>query len=286
MKRSLVAAGTVVFLFVTGAVAPLVAATNSFPWMAGKAVMRSIAGSFLPPKGYTRTVVEPGSYADWLRNLPLKESGARVLLYNGAEKPNQNFHAAVIDIDTGTRDLQQCADAIMRLRAEYLFSVARFDAIEFRFTSGNPSPYVRWRAGYRPAISGNMVRWVRRAKPDSRYPAFRAYLDSVFTYAGTESLSGELEQRPALQQMQIGDVFIKGGSPGHALVVVDMAENRETGDKLFMIAQSYMPAQDIHILHNLNDSGLSPWYKVNFGTQLRTPEWEFSGSQLMHFKSP
>jgi hypothetical protein len=40
-----------------------------------------------------------------------------VLLYNGAPKFRQDVHAAVIDIDVGTRDLQQCADATMRLRA-------------------------------------------------------------------------------------------------------------------------------------------------------------------------
>ena len=45
--------------------------------------------------------------------------------------------------------------------------------------------------------------------------------------------------------MQIGDVLIQGGSPGHAVIVVDMAENPATGEKLYLLAQSYMPAQDI-----------------------------------------
>ena len=50
--------------------------------------------------------------------------------------------------------------------------------------------------------------------------------------------------------MQIGDVFIKGGFPGHAVVVLDMAENDRTGQRVFLLAQSYMPAQDIHIMKN------------------------------------
>ncbi len=50
-----------------------------------------------------------------------------------------------------------------------------------------------------------------------------------------------------------------------------------------MIAQSYMPAQDIHVLKNLNNPEISPWYDSNFGDKLYTPEWTFDKSQLMRF---
>ena len=50
--------------------------------------------------------------------------------------------------------------------------------------------------------------------------------------------------------LQPGDVFIKGGSPGHAVIVVDVAIYTQTGKKVFLLAQSYMPAQQIHILVN------------------------------------
>jgi hypothetical protein len=43
-------------------------------------------------------------FCDWLRGLPLKPAGAPVLLFNGAPKFRQDVHAAVIDIDVGTRD--------------------------------------------------------------------------------------------------------------------------------------------------------------------------------------
>lgn len=55
-----------------------------------------------------------GSFAEYLRNLPLKPHGTKVKYYNGEEKPN-DVYVAVIDIDVGTRDLQQCADAVIRL---------------------------------------------------------------------------------------------------------------------------------------------------------------------------
>jgi hypothetical protein len=44
-----------------------------------------------------------------------------------------------------------------------------------------------------------------------------------------------------------------------------------------------MPAQEIQILKNPNNSSLSPWYAVDFGTSLQTPEWTFSSSQLKRF---
>ncbi len=51
----------------------------------------------------------------------MKPAGAPVLTYTGAPKWRQDVHVAVIDIDVGKRDLQQCADAIMRLRGEWLY---------------------------------------------------------------------------------------------------------------------------------------------------------------------
>lgn len=84
----------------------------------------------------------------------------------------------------------------------------------------------------------------------------------------------------------IGDVFIRGGSPGHAVIVLDMAENKATGERVFLLAQGYMPAQDIHILKNPSAPNLSPWYSTRFGTTLQTPEWEFKAGELKAFKSP
>ncbi len=107
-------------------------------------------------------------------------------------------------------------------------------------------------------------------------------MDMVFAYAGTISLAQELKP-VAIEDMRIGDVFIQA-SPCHCVIVVDMAQNTETGEKLFMIAQSYMPAQDIQILKNYNDESISPWYSVDFGDVLNTPEWKFNKGDLKRFE--
>ena len=48
-----------------------------------------------------------------------------------------------------------------------------------------------------------------------------------------------------------------------------------------MLAQSYMPAQDIQIL--VGDDGVSPWYDLNFGDYLYSAEWTFTKNQLKSF---
>jgi hypothetical protein len=49
------------------------------------------------------------------------------------------------------------------------------------------------------------------------------------------------------------------------------------------MAQSYMPAQNIHVLKNLNAGDLSPWYKLKENETLKTPEWQFASGSLYTF---
>lgn len=204
-------------------------------------------------------------------------------LFDGRLKANQSAHHAVVDIDTGARDLQQCADAVIRLRAEYLYFAKRYTDIQFNFTSGDPCRFDWWYSGYRPVVAGNKVTWKKQASFDYSYPNFRKYLTKTFAYAGTFSLARDLPSRATTTDLQAGDVFVKGGSPGHAVIVLDVAVNRETGKKVFLLGQSYMPAQDFHVLRNPNSPTLSPWYSIRIRGDLITPEWRFDWSQLKYF---
>lgn len=235
------------------------------------------------PPGFERVSYEAGSFGYFLQHLTLKPEGSKVMLYDGREKSRQDVHAAILDIDVGKRDLQQCADAVMRLRAEYLWQAGRFQDIQFSFTNGFPAPYSRWRSGERIRINGNEVSWVNRTEESDSYSTFRAYMNFIFAYAGTLSLDRDLKAK-AIDYIEAGDVFIQGGSPGHAVLVMDKAVHPDTGEKLVLLAQSYMPAQDIHILRNLRALELSPWYSVReFADIVHTPEWHFTKKDLKTF---
>ena len=210
----------------------------------------TLAARFRRRPASSAVAAAPDSFATWLRGLPLKPAGAPVLLYNGAPKFRQDVHAAVIDIDVGARDLQQCADAAMRLRAEWLYATHRPGEIAFNDTgSAKPIAFSRWAAGDRPRPSGRRSpgRAARRRMPS--YASFRRYMDTVFTWAGTHSLERELTAVP-LADIAPGDLFIKGGFPGHAVLVADVARSA-AGETRFLLLQSFMPAQQIHVLKNM-----------------------------------
>ncbi len=237
---------------------------------------------FQPPQGFVRQDESKTSFDFFLRNLPLKPLGSNVLYFDGTIKPNRNVYDAVVDLSIGKKDLHQCADAVMRLRADYFYSQKQYNKIHFNFTNGFRADFSKWAEGYRIAIKGNKTSWVKTAKPSDGYETYWKYLETVFTYAGTASLEKEMKPINS-SDIKIGDVFIKGGFPGHAVIVVDIAVNPKNNQKIMLLAQSYMPAQEIQILKNPNDNSLSPWYTVDFGTSLKTPEWTFSSSQLKRF---
>ncbi len=234
------------------------------------------------PSGFIRTNADFNSFAHYLRHLPLKPHGAIVRLFNGDEKPNHEIYVGVVDLPIGRKNLHQCADAIIRLRAEWLFKKGDFNNIAFNFTNGFRAEYAKWREGNRIVVSGNKVQWVNGTQRSTSYIDFWSYLEMVFTYAGTQSLNAELKSI-SVEEMRIGDIFIQGGSPGHAVIIVDMAQNPQTGEKIFLLAQSYMPAQEIHILTNPNKPNLTPWYNVKENTNLVTPEWTFHIKDLKRF---
>lgn len=241
----------------------------------------TIQDRFPAPKGFHRVAYSENSFAHYLRNLPLQAAEAPVLLFNGAIKRNQAAASAVVAMDVGKRDLQQCADAVIRLRAEYLWAQRAYAAIQFHFTNGFLAKYSNWRSGQRIRVNGNEVSWTNGRGVDTSYQAFRSYLNMVFAYAGTLSVAKELQPQ-SLANLQIGDVFIQGGSPGHAVIVVDMVVNATTGEKMILLAQSYMPAQNIHVL--TNPGAETPWYALDqLEGVFSTPEWRFKGSDLRRF---
>ncbi len=206
----------------------------------------------LPP-GYERIESTGKSFGSFLRKQPLKPDKT-VYLYNGKPKYNQQAQYAVLNMSVDTKDLQQCADAVMRLRAEYLRQMNK--SVCF---SDNAGKNYCWNS--------------------YRNRGWQSYLETVFGMCGTLSLEKQLRLQ-SWRNLSAGDVLIKGGSPGHAVIVMDIARHKQTGEIIFLLAQSYMPAQDMHVLQNLNEKSINPWFRVPSGNIINTPEWTFYATQL------
>lgn len=219
------------------------------------------------PKDYIRIPVPRNSFATYLRSIPLRRNNT-VYLYNRQPKSNQSLHYAVLDISTGDKYLQQCADAIMRIRAEYFYQRKLYDSIYFR----------------RDAHTVYHFRTDKTETENTTHEKLLQFMEKVFINCGTYQLEKQLKPVNPFSAMQIGDVLVKGGAPGHAEIVTDMAYHKQTGKKIFLLAEGYMPAQDIHILLNPLHPTLGPWYELDTEQQqVVTASWVFSTNQLKHW---
>jgi hypothetical protein len=226
----------------------------------------TIQERFATPAGFIRISEADNSLATFMRKLPLKEWGSVVKYYNGAQKLQPNVYCSVIVLPIGTKDLHQCADAVMNLWANYLYSQKKYNDIQFKFLND--------------AAWHNFAIWSGGIYSKEK---FTKYMEQVWSAANTRSLFGQLKS-VTITAAKIGDVLIQTGKPyGHAIMIVDECANIKTGNKMYMLAQSYMPAQETQILINPNDSTNSPWYSFNESTDIITPEWNFTINDLRRF---
>jgi len=235
------------------------------------------------PEGYVRSVYVAGSFQNYIQDYQLKEFGAKVINYDGSEYGYQSGHVGILEIPVPSNGLQQCADALMRIRAEYLWDQNRKDEIGFNFTSGHYCSWKSYAEGYRPKINGSRVSFHKTASVNTSQENFYKYLNLIYTYAGTQSLYDELPKLTSVNDIEIGDMLIYPGSPGHVIMVVDAATN-DLGEKLFIFAQGNTPAQSVHMLKNPTNSGLSPWYEIELGAYLEIPTYYFNEVKFMRFK--
>ena len=171
----------------------------------------SILTRFNPPPGFVRIAVNEHSFAHYLRHLPLKPAGSKVKYYNGMEKGDYAY-IAVVNMNISPKDLQQCADAVMRLRGEYFYAQKEYDSISFTLTNGFKACYTEWMKGNRIIVNGNTTRWQKAAEPSNTYKDFRSYMDLVFTYAGTLSLSKTLYSK-VFRKLQLEMCLLKAVRP-------------------------------------------------------------------------
>lgn len=234
------------------------------------------------PNSYKRVEYPEGSFEDYLRNYKLKPFGSKIINYDDSEYFWQRGHIGILEIPVPNNGLQQCADALIRVRSEYLWETNRKNEIGFNFTSGHYCSWTKYSEGYRPKINGNKVSFHKTASANSSKDNFYKYLNLIYMYSGTLSLYNELKSIKA-QDLKIGDMLIKGGSPGHIVMIGDEVVNAK-GEKLFLLFQGNTPAQSVHLVKNLEDSNISPWYQLEDDAVIPVSNYIFGNSKFVRFK--
>lgn len=237
---------------------------------------------FSAPEGFARIAVSESTFADFVRHLPLRLDRTAVHQYNG--RPVGTTAAAIVMLPVGDRNLQQCADAILRLHAEHLWATDQRSAIAYHFTSGDRSAWTKWADGERFRVDGNRVERYQGAAPSANRSTFQNYLTHLFTYAGTRSLSMDAQRVPVDTPIQPGDFFLDPGSPGHVVLVLDVVASEE-GERRALLGQSFMPAQEFHVIEGgVNGSG---WFDLPDARDetLNVPAWTpFPRTEVWRFE--
>jgi len=243
----------------------------------------SVSARVKTPENYTRVQYPKGSFQEFIQNYRLKPFGAKVINYDGSEYFYQSGHVGVFDLSVPTNGLQQCADALIRLRSEYLWKKNQQSKVGFEFTSGHYCSWEKYAEGYRPKVKGSKVTFHKTANKNFTKANFYRYLNLIYTYSGTLSLYNELPKVISAKNLQVGDMLVYPGTPGHIIMIVDEVKN-EAGEKRFILAQGNTPAQSVHMLKNPNDSKMNPWYELELNAYIEVPGYYFNSAKFIRFK--
>ena len=253
---------------------PFVADPKRYPWLADDRDFpkpdSSLEQRFPTPPGYKRVKVPPGSFSEWLRTLPMAPEGTPATSFDGKETlaADDDYLAGVVAIDTGNPDLQQSSDVIIRLHAEYLWSRGEKDKISYLSATKLNMPLSRWEKGQRLIPNGPNVFWVIKGKPaEVDHVEFRKYLDAVFNWANSTSLSPRSTRVAEPKDLVAGDFFLQSGEPNHVAVVLDVAD-KPSGERVALLGQARNPAESIHVVR---PGKATPWFSVRPPVPVLTP---------------
>jgi hypothetical protein len=183
-----------------------------------------------------------------------------------AHPADDEYVAGVIAIDLGSADLQQSADVVIRLHAEWLWSLGKKDAISY---PGGPKlmmPLSRWEKGQRVIADGPNAFWVVQSKPAAAdYAEFRRYLDVVFNWANSASLARRTEPVEP-RALLPGDFFLHTKPPGHVAIVLDVAE-KPSGERLALLGQALSPTESVHVIR---PGRATAWFSLRPGHSVVT----------------
>jgi hypothetical protein len=238
----------------------------------------TIETRFTLPEGYKRVPVQKNSYAYFLRRLPM-------LPYDAVSNnsPPESQHVGALNLypmNNMLKEIQLC----VRLRGEYFFRREQYDKIGFSIVNFQRVFYREFVEGLMMTIGDKSYSTKQRLGVE-RYSSFNGYLGFVFINSDINTTLLDV-QSVFINDIMPGDMFIQSGSSGGAVIVLDVAYNPSTGDRIFLLAKNHKPARVAYVLVNPKErwSG-SPWYKVKTeGDKIVTPEFVFYKHDLRRFQ--
>ncbi|RAJ08174.1 uncharacterized protein DUF4846 [Chitinophaga skermanii] len=220
------------------------------------------------PTGFTDVPVDRRSFAGWLYRYTLI-----------IDKKEGSY--GKLDITLGKKDVKHHAAAPIFLRAYYLYNAQRYEDIHFYAVDGTMMDYVGWRKGDRyTVLPQNKIAKERTKEASGSMESFRVYTNNVITFSDAQSLRASMNH-VTVDDIQVGDVFIKKGDRLSAAIVMRVVKNKK-GEKMVMLAENYKPSVDIQIL--MNNTSKTPWHKVTNVQKISTMDGSFDTSQLFRFE--
>ncbi len=235
---------------------------HQYQWLSNRsrAKYESLSSRIAPPEGFSRVDVATDSFADWLRHLPVA-SAERAVTNSRKQtvyQPGDSRIAAVIDLQPGAGNLLLAPAMMVRLRAEYLWASKETERLAFHYTSGHLSKWSDWAAGARPTVHGKQVAFKKDRPEDDSRDNFCSYLETIFRYTTVYSLLQDMEKASSAS-IAAGDVFVATSKGGHAVIVLDVAANKDGRVKV-LLGQGGNPAQTFHVLRGEDGEA---WVKVS-----------------------
>lgn len=236
----------------------------------------TIGTRFNPPAGYKRVPVANDTFGKYLRDFELREYTTKPLAYDTAAKTLANNDSApavsVLDMDLINKsNLQESANSVIRLYAEFLYEKGRFDDIAFNLltTPAFRLDFRTWSEGGRLIEEGNSITWCkehgdhckhRDVDTGTEYGIFKYYMQNVMLHSNISSLPSNMKS-VSMNEVTVGDVIVYADSKVPD-IIVDMAENAD-GSKLLLIARGGNPASEIFVVRNESNADLNPWHDMN-----------------------
>lgn len=236
----------------------------------------TITTRFNPPVGYKGVVAPENSFGAYLQNFPLRKYDAKPLRYSSdsdsLEKDKATSVASVLDIELiHKRNLQIAPNSLILLYSKYLYTSQLYSDISFKLSTTPvfECDYNTWTTGGRLNVQGNKITWCKEHSANCGHKdvelgtndsTFKWYMQNVMLYTSTTSFKSNLH-KVQKNDATIGDVIFYADSSIPS-IIVDMAVD-SSGNKIYIMACGGIPACEIYIPLNENDTKMSPWHNLS-----------------------